>query len=158
MTRRDPATTQDAAARPTVPRYRQQVGRPSLHIYAYPTGLNARICRCRGHLFGLCAVPRRRARAPSIIGRRSGQQTAGVPGVDLAHVTRIRRRVRGQGGADVAHEDRRGGRGPDSQHQGIGVVGLLKPCRCPQAATNMEPAAASCGSLSPATSRRPRRT
>jgi hypothetical protein len=46
-----------------------------------------------------------------------------VPGVNLADLIGIRRRVWAQGGADVAHEgDGRVGRGPDSQHPGPGAV------------------------------------
>lgn len=40
-----------------------------------------------------------------------------MPGVDLADVIGIRRRIWAQGGADVAHEgDGRARRGPDAQH------------------------------------------
>src|ERR1700755_3436993 len=52
-------------------------------------------------------------------GKRSGEEAAGVPGVDVAHPLRVGRDVRGQGRADLAHEGQgRFRRCPDPQHQG----------------------------------------
>jgi hypothetical protein len=46
-----------------------------------------------------------------------------VPGINLAHLIGIRRLIRAQGGAYVAHEgDGRAGRGPDSQHPSTSAV------------------------------------
>jgi len=49
----------------------------------------------------------------------SGQKSAGVPGVYLAHSVRVGRVVRRKRGTDVPHEGQgRLGRGPQSQHPG----------------------------------------
>jgi hypothetical protein len=70
-----------------------------------------------------------------------------VPGINLAHLIGTRRLIRAQRGADVAHEgDGRAGRGPDSEHPGTSAVRVTEGVPLPAGATNIDPAAASCGS------------
>jgi hypothetical protein len=82
-----------------------------------------------------------------------------MPGVDFTHAVRVGRRAGLQYRTDLPHE----GQGrfrwrPDSQTRACSGCGLLKLCRWPRGAVNMEPATASCGWPSPATSSRPRST
>lgn len=82
-----------------------------------------------------------------------------MPGINLPHAAGIGRLARAQRGADVADEgDRRAGRSPDAQHQSISAVRVAEAMPLPAGATNIDPAAASCGPSSPATSSRPCRT
>ena len=74
----------------------------------------------------------------------SGQEAAGVPGVNLAHVIRVWRGVRRERGTDFSHEGKGGlRRGPQSQHLACSPKGLLKPCLLPRGATNIDPGTAS---------------
>src|SRR5664279_1092571 len=62
----------------------------------------------------------------------SGQDAAGVPGIKLAHLSRIGWHARHECRTDVLHESqRRGGRNPDSQHPGSGVVGIAETVPVP---------------------------
>src|ERR1700691_6178642 len=57
----------------------------------------------------------------------SGQEAAGVPGVNLAHVVRIWRGVRRKRGTDFTHEGKgRLRRGPQSQHPGLFAEGITE--------------------------------
>ena len=71
--------------------------------------------------------------------------------VDVAHLVGVGRRVGPEGGTDVAHE----GQGPGGPHRPRTSAGssngLLKACRWPRGATNIEPGRASSSSPSPPT-------